>query len=120
MVTYSTYNRVMWHNNYTSWKLYLASYLRKHVKKQQDKTTNKLTMKSTYIVVKQGLKQRNKELIFKKTWHVEQKTKHEENEENWASLQLNKWKRKEKKQQNKNKIQRNVPKHITKSECRNL
>jgi hypothetical protein len=40
--------------------MYHASYLQKHVKKQQDKITSKLTMKGNYIVVKQGLKQRNK------------------------------------------------------------
>lgn len=39
-------------------------------------------MKGTYIVVKQGLKQRNKELILKKTQCITQKTKIEENELN--------------------------------------
>jgi hypothetical protein len=48
----------------------------KNMSRNNETTTNKLTMKGSYIVVKQGLKQRKKELIKKHThtmYHAKEK-----------------------------------------------
>ncbi len=81
----------------------------KNMSRNNETTTNKLTMKGSYIVVKQGLKQRKKELIKKHThtmYHAKEKKW-----KKWRKLSkppINQMKEEKKKQQNK--IQRNITK----------